>query len=142
MPKQKQNKGRLNPSQVVQTTAATVQYQGPLPSPDLLEGYDKVARGSAERILRMAEEQQIHRHNLECQALQVESRNSLAGIICACVIGLATVVGGSVVAYSGGQWGGYAMAVTGLTYLAGTFIYGTRARRKEREDKFRAMHSS
>jgi uncharacterized membrane protein len=105
----------------------------------LLEGYERALPGSAERILKMAEEQQAHRHSLERQTLQVTSRNSFAGIICACIIGVSTVVCGSIVAYSGVQWGGYAISGTGLASLAGAFIYGTRARKKEREDKFRAM---
>ena len=95
--------------------------------------------GSAERIIKMAEDQQAHRHNLERKALQSESRNSFAGIICAFIIGMTTVICGSLVAYSGVQWPGYAISGTGLVSLVGTFVYGTRSRKKEREDKFRAM---
>ncbi len=52
----------------------------PLPLPQLLEGYERIVPGSAERILKMAEEQQTHRQRLERQALQIEPRNSFAGI--------------------------------------------------------------
>jgi uncharacterized membrane protein len=142
-PNKTQNRSPSHSSRVVQTaTTAAVQFQGPLPHPQLLEGYEKIVPGSAERILKMAEEQQTHRHGMERQALQVESRNSFAGIICAFVIGIVTVVCGSLVAYSGVQWQGYAISGTGLVSLVGTFIYGTRARRKEREEKFRAMRST
>jgi uncharacterized membrane protein len=97
-PKQAQNSiPQQKPNQVVQAGAAAVQFHGPLPLPQLLEGYEKVVPGSAERIIRMAEEQQAHRHSLEQQALRSESRNSLFGIVCAFLIGMTTVVCGSVV---------------------------------------------
>jgi uncharacterized membrane protein len=40
-------------------------FRGPLPPPELLEHYEKVLPGGAERIFRMAENEQEHRHALE-----------------------------------------------------------------------------
>lgn len=40
-------------------------HQGPLPTPRLLNGYEEVLPGSAERIVQMAEREQEHRHGQE-----------------------------------------------------------------------------
>jgi len=40
-------------------------YAGPLPPPKLFEGYEQVLKGSADRILTMAEKEQSHRHSFE-----------------------------------------------------------------------------
>lgn len=42
-------------------------WSGPLPQPDDLARYEQVAPGSAERIIRMAEEQGLHVRSLETQ---------------------------------------------------------------------------
>ncbi len=53
----------------------------PLPHPEILEGYDYVIEGSAERILAMFEAEQKHRHDWESRALRVHGISSLTGQI-------------------------------------------------------------
>jgi uncharacterized membrane protein len=144
MPKTKhaQSKNPPKPSHsghLVQTAAAAVQFQGPLPLPQLLEGYENVVPGSAERIIRMAEDQQGHRFKMENKALTIESVSSICGIIAGFIIGMTTVIGGIIVAMSGREWSGFALGGTGLAALAGVFVYGTQSRRKEREERVRQM---
>ena len=50
-----------------------------LPSPELLEGYDYVIEGSAERILSMFEKEQEHRHQWERLALRTHTVSTLLG---------------------------------------------------------------
>jgi len=45
-----------------------------IPSPELIAEYEKVVRGSGERILRMAEEQARHRTYIEIRALKNEEK--------------------------------------------------------------------
>jgi len=40
-------------------------HQGPLPSPEVLAGYEQIHPGAANRIIRMAEQQVKHRQSLE-----------------------------------------------------------------------------
>lgn len=40
-------------------------FQGPIPSPDILQGYNGIDATFANRIMVMAEAEQIHRHNQE-----------------------------------------------------------------------------
>ncbi len=51
-------------------------YSGPLPHPEMLERYDKIIPDGAERIMRMAESEQSHRH--KCDDLMVKGEVSLA----------------------------------------------------------------
>ena len=41
----------------------TRSYQGPLPSPEVLHGFESILPGAAERIFVMAENEQKHRHS-------------------------------------------------------------------------------
>lgn len=52
----------------IQTVSQTT-FQGPIPSPDALDRYNKVIPGAAERILKMAESETAHRHQQEIQTL-------------------------------------------------------------------------
>lgn len=47
-------------------------WQGPLPPPEILQGYEAAFPGAAERILRMAEDQGAHRRDMEKQALGIQ----------------------------------------------------------------------
>jgi uncharacterized membrane protein len=58
-------------------------HQGPLPSPKDFEAYDRVLRGAADRILRMAEKQAAHRQDLKSRALKGDLTNPMMGTILA-----------------------------------------------------------
>jgi uncharacterized membrane protein len=45
-------------------------YTGPMPPPELLRGYEVVVAGSAERIVKMAEQEQQFRHEMTRAAVQ------------------------------------------------------------------------
>lgn len=45
-------------------------YTGPMPPPELLRGYEVVVPGSAERIVKMAEQEQQFRHEMTRAAVQ------------------------------------------------------------------------
>lgn len=47
-------------------------HQGPLPAPEDLKRYDDLLAGGAERIFRMAEIEQQHRHTQESKAISSE----------------------------------------------------------------------
>jgi uncharacterized membrane protein len=59
---QAENTANDSPDTSQKLTRTSVQaFSGPLPPPSVLKGYEEVVRGSAERILVMAEKQQDHR---------------------------------------------------------------------------------
>lgn len=108
----------------------------PLPLPSELEAYEAILPGAAERIFAMAENQSKHRQGMEMKALSIEGRNSLLGIIAGWFIGVLglSIAGFSI--YSGHDTAGSVIGGISLASLVGTFIYGTRERRIEREQKY------
>src|SRR5262249_16775980 len=56
-------------------------HQGSLPRPEDFEAYDRVLRGAADRILRMAEKQAAHRQDLESRALKGDLMKAMMGTI-------------------------------------------------------------
>ena len=114
-----------------------VQYSGPIPPPAMLEQYNHIVPGAAERILKMAEEQSAHRRSLEKKAIDTDSRNSTIGIVSALFITLSAF---AVVAYAitvGQKEIAQIIGGTVIVSLAGAFIYGTRSRRLERQTRLK-----
>jgi len=114
------------------------EFSGPLPPPSALEKYNEIIPNGAERIMAMAEEQSKHRRALETKALNTDSRNSLLGVVFAFILGLTAIVAGVIVVFTGHSWPGTILGSAGLVGLVSAFIYGTRERRKERENKAKA----
>ncbi|WP_288803882.1 DUF2335 domain-containing protein [uncultured Novosphingobium sp.] len=77
--------------------AATIvrrSHRGPLPSPDMYAEYEAAHPGSAERIMQMAEREQVHRHSSESRMIRHEygvRYTSQIGAIAALVLLCATV---------------------------------------------------
>ncbi|MPQ72156.1 DUF2335 domain-containing protein, partial [Pseudomonas sp. MWU12-2323] len=57
-----------------QSILAQAVYQGPLPHPDILRGYEGIVPGAAERILVLAETEAANRNRREDEALQANIR--------------------------------------------------------------------
>ena len=55
-------------------------FEGPIPPPALLEGYERVTPGAADRILSMAERQAAHRQELEKTVTERSLANEDKGI--------------------------------------------------------------
>lgn len=58
-------------------------HQGLLPRPEDSEAYERVLHGAADRILRMAERQLAHHHDLESRALKGDLTKAMMGTILA-----------------------------------------------------------
>ena len=72
-----------------------------LPSPELLEAYDAVLNGSAERILMLFEREQTHRHQWEARALRIHQISTVLGQLLGFLIGMAIFVSASIVGMYG-----------------------------------------
>lgn len=110
-------------------------FSGPIPSPAILEGYEHLVKGSAERIIRMAEEQSTHRRHIEKKVIESEVLNSRLGIIFAFIIAMTTILGGVWVMVNASAYGGAFVVAIGLGGVVSTFIVGTKSRRMEREEQ-------
>ena len=58
--------------------SVSASFAGPIPSPRILQDYDRILAGSAERILQMAEKQAAHRLEIERQITLAEIEDQRA----------------------------------------------------------------
>lgn len=102
------------------------EFSGPLPPPSIIQGYENVIPGAAERILAMAEKQSEHRQLMERTMIQSDSRDSLLGIIAALILGAGCLVTSCVIAISVPQNAGAicsaAFGITGIGSIVGPFL--------------------
>jgi uncharacterized membrane protein len=76
-------------------------FSGPMPPPAVLEGYERLVKGAAERILLMAESDAKHQQEIEFAALRAAENEIKRGQIFGFVIGL-TALGASMLALAMG----------------------------------------
>ena len=119
-------------------------FRGPIPPPSLFAEYEAVMPGAAKRILANWESQTKHRQRMETIVIENDTFRSKASMICATVIAVVAIIGGTyVVAISSGSTGmcaaGAAIAGTPLAGILTAFLKGTNSRREEREKKAEAM---
>jgi uncharacterized membrane protein len=78
-----------------------VPVDGRVPPPSVLERYEQVLPGSADRVLKMAEAEQAHRHAIDSQAAQTDSRVRTRRLAFGFTL---AVMGVSLGAVLGGMW--------------------------------------
>ncbi len=114
-----------NRSEVISMAMKKSEYfLGPIPPPSLLAGYEEVAPGSADRIIKMAENEQSHRMNMENKCINAEIGSEKRGqwmglgvaIAVLGIIALFAILGMTNEAF-------WALGGTGVA-LGGLFIYG------------------
>ena len=107
---------------------------GPIPPPETLQGYAQIDRDFPKRIIKMAEDEQTHRHSMEQEALDAQIENlkrdrleARFGQVFALAIGLVAIGGGVLAAIQGAQWSGSIIGGGGVIGLVSVFIYGRRS---------------
>lgn len=110
-------------------------FSGPIPPPELLEGYENIVPGSADRIIRMTERQIDHRTNIESLIVKGDNRRADKGLTFAFVLGILCIVVAAALAYLGQP--NVAIVIIVVLFGTGTttYIYGTNVRKQERENK-------
>lgn len=106
-------------------------FSGPIPSPDTLRKYEEVLPGLAERIVKMAENQNSHRINLEDTVVtsqQKESRRGQHYGLLIGILGLATCV---ILSLSGHDAVATAIGSTTIVGLVTVFVVGKRQQRRD-----------
>jgi len=125
----------------VSTSLKMETFQGPIPPPAVLEAYERLVPGAAERILGLTERQASHRQDIEKIVIKAGARDSLYGIIVAAIVAICAF-GWSAYALSIRQTGEAVKGIiaTVLGFVV-TFVYGKRSTRLEREERARRSHS-
>jgi len=126
-----------NPNNTPQKTVITQaeSFSGPIPHPALLAKYGEIIPNGANRILEMAEKQSAHRQCIEKWAIIGGTILSYFGVSCAAIIAIGTLYFGSQLISGGHTIPGSILSGSGLVGLVTAFIYGTRSRREERQQR-------
>jgi|HubBroStandDraft_6_1064221.scaffolds.fasta_scaffold73669_5 uncharacterized membrane protein len=137
--------GRRRPQPLITHEYHEIKYEAPLPPPAMMEHYERILPGSADRIIAMAEKQSQHRQFVERQVVEANLTSERLGQIFAFVLGLLGLVGGLALAYTGRLTAGLIIFLSILSSFVSIFIVGRRAQAKEREgkvDKLKAILES
>lgn len=137
-----ENQSGLSPSAASEQVAIVYRqavWSGPLPPPEILQQYDAVAPGAANRILVMAENRQQNRIEMDKAASAREDKildgdisQSKRGLWFAFISALLIIGIGTFLILLDKEVLGLAVILTPLATLAGVFVYATETRKAER----------
>jgi uncharacterized membrane protein len=117
-------------------------FSGPLPPPEILQKYNEIVPGAADRIIKMAESQHHHRQALEKNVVSSNVFSQKLGLGLGFVIAM-TAIGGGIWLSAIGRSGSGLIAIIGaLAALVSVFVYGKVQQSKELADKASAISSS
>lgn len=106
-------------------------FSGPLPPPSILQGYSDVLDGGAERIMRLTEREQEHRHYMEKTAVNGHIRLDRRGQYLGFGIAVIALVSATYLIATGNVISGTIIGTVDLVGLVGAFIYGRHVKAKE-----------
>ncbi len=99
-------------------------FSGPIPPPELLKGYEEVLNGSAERILRMAENQSKHRQEIEKLVITSQMKQTERGQYFGLGIGIFGLILGFVLTILGHSTVAGILFTTTIIGLVSVFVIG------------------
>lgn len=111
-PRPPTNNQRSNDTQIV-----SAQWAGPLPPPNVLNGFNDVVENGAERIFRMAEKEQEHRISYETAELNATRRDFRRGQVIGSLLAL-VCVSASVYSVHAGAHPTVSIALVGIPIMA------------------------
>ncbi|EIJ38524.1 putative membrane protein [Galbibacter orientalis DSM 19592] len=109
-------------------------HSGPLPDPETLIKYNSVIPNGADRIMKMAENQQAHRISIENRVVASQSAQSKLGQVFGLIIGLVGIGCGTFLAATGEPTIGGIIAGGTVVSLVSVFVIGKSAQRKSLEE--------
>jgi uncharacterized membrane protein len=123
------------PHLVAVSSSHKMSYSGPMPDPAMLKAYDRICPGSAKQIIRNALNQSRHRRKLEAKVIDSDVLQAWCGMWAGAGLSLVALLGGIILVGLGHDWAGTGICGSGIAGLASVFVYGTRSRRDERQEK-------
>ncbi|MBZ0242901.1 MAG: DUF2335 domain-containing protein [Bacteroidales bacterium] len=109
-------------------------HSGPLPDADTLIKYNSIIPNGADRIMKMAENQQAHRIKLESKVIASQSSQSNLGQLFGLIIGLVGIGCGTFLAATGEPTVGGIIAGGTVISLVSVFVIGKSIQRNNLEE--------
>ena len=110
--------------QIIKTVSMESHFHGPIPHPEILKGYNDVIPDAAERILKMAENQAIHRQDVEKEVVSSGIRNETLGLVMAFLIVVGTIGSGIFLIFANKGLLGLSSVIAAIVGAASIFIIG------------------
>ena len=104
-----------------------------LPSPDVLQKYNAVVPGLAERLVSQAEKQTFHRIALEKRLLIANIWKAFIGLVFGFLIGSLGIGGGLYLTFVGFNVIGIVFSSATLVSLVMSFVYGSQFRKNNQK---------
>lgn len=108
------------------------QISGPIPAPEIIAGYERILPGSADRIIKMAEKEQEHRHGMERTNTKMTAAIIILGQFLGFTIGISGIVGGIYLVLHDKPITGFSIFFASLATLVGVFLYDTVKKRQSK----------
>jgi len=99
-------------------------FSGPMPSPRMMQAYEKIIPGAAERIMKTYEEQHRHRINLESKAVPEQLRQGRRGQIYALILSLGLILLTGYCVFKEANLVALGTTIIAIVSLVGLFITG------------------
>ena len=122
------NKHKHTPQMQVNHVQSST-FSGPLPPPDIMDGYNRIVPNAAERIIAVFESEVIHRHELErLQATGDEKDRSrslllvFSGQIFGFLLAMAFVASGAFLIFNNKQISGTVISTTAMVGIVAAFL--------------------
>jgi uncharacterized membrane protein len=116
-----------------------VTYSAPLPPPAMLEHYERILPGAAERIFGQWERQSSHRQDIEKLALKDDSKHQSIGQHYAFILSALVILGSLILIWQGKSMTGLILILGNLVTLAGMFVYGRYSSEQGRKETARLL---
>ncbi|MEO0986862.1 MAG: DUF2335 domain-containing protein [Cyanobacteria bacterium J06639_14] len=135
-----QEQGNGKQERRIEVTAASLNFSGPLPPPQILAQYNNAHPDAADRILKMAEREQQHRHETQSKMVETHISDLKAarhekrlGQILGFTIGAICIFAGLTAVLADHPVSGTIFGSTGVVGLVSVFVAG-RQINKENDD--------
>jgi uncharacterized membrane protein len=123
---------------VAEVASLTVQFSGPLPPPHMLQKYNEILPGAADRILTMAEKEQQFEIDMNKTLVHCEQKYRMTGLVCGLLVSLASF--GTAIAFAaagdtttGAVFGGVTLFGIVTAFIGGQYFLASQKDASENE---------
>jgi len=132
-PEKKIEVGKILLQKQIQVTQMS--YSGPVPHPSLLQGYENVIEGGAERLLKMAEKQSDHRMSIEKTVVTSQMKQSERGQHYGLGISVTCLILATVMAFFGLTAVAIALLTSTIIGLTAVFVIGRKRQNPNKKEE-------
>ena len=104
----------------------TQEYHGPIPHPNIIKQFEEILPGSADRILKLSENEQKHRQNLEKKAVDHQIRIETLGLLFGFILALIIIAGGVYLLINDKSAKGFSLIIGGIAAIITPFIFSKK----------------